>query len=858
MKTIFYIFIFINLNCFGQDNPTLEKKIYNAIDQLVGQPSKETLENLSISEKYFSEKAHLKPELLALTIFQCNKAFYENQFGKTNQAISSYEKAWQIFQKNQLKHYDIIEYCLKPLGNLYTISGDFDNAENTIKQYYFIANSNNNQEQKIASILNLSNVYQSSGRIENAIDLIVKTLNTEVLTTVQKGILRNNLGSNYMLIDDFGMAKDALEISVSELKNQKNQSQLLSNSYRNLATIYAKENNLIKAYRYFENAKNLFFLTKNEPRNIAKLYYEEALLFFKEKKLDATTVAITNVFTILVPNYNPKKNILPQQKSLYAETVLIDALDLQAAVFYQQNNYKKVFETYQLSFYIDDLFQSVLVYENSKIINRFNSRNRTEKCIAVLNLLYENEQNYDYVIKAFLLSEKSKASVLENYIYNNKNTSQAEKVIIEKLQIKYNEIIKEQQKGNLADISKINKLIQQQNSLMLHLKSIRPHNSGYKKEDISIQSLFKKLEKDNATMVSYFSGFENLYVFSIQDKKIAMSKLPVIDTKIDAFLNYFSTSEKITNDISGYVKTGYELCHFLKLSQIKNQNLIIIPDGKLNFVPFEALITRVTATTNFAKLSYLSSNLNIAYNNSVMFYLNTEANKKTKNTVLGVFPVFENTDLELTFSKAELEAINKNFEGNYLVKNQATFANFSKKASQYSILHLSTHASSGDIYEPSTIKFFDRNILYSELYNLNINPNLVVLSACETGLGKFYKGEGAMSVARGFQYAGARNLLFSLWKVNDFTTSKLMENFYNNIDNKKSYFQSITDAKREFLNDKTISNAKKSPYYWAPFVYYGNLENNNESKLWQWALGLLLISIVILLFWKKYKNFKIP
>ena len=80
-----------------------------------------------------------------------------------------------------------------------------------------------------------------------------------------------------------------------------------------------------------------------------------------------------------------------------------------------------------------------------------------------------------------------------------------------------------------------------------------------------------------------------------------------------------------------------------------------------------------------------------------------------------------------------------------------------------------------------------------------------------------------------------------------------MENFYNNIHNKKSYFQSITDAKREFLNDNTISNAKKSPYYWAPFVYYGSLENSNESKLWLWALGLLSISIVILFFWKKYK-----
>ncbi|WP_310557395.1 CHAT domain-containing tetratricopeptide repeat protein [Flavobacterium sp.] len=859
MKNIFNILFFICLNCFGQNSNVLENKIYESIDQLVTNPSKENLQISTNSEKIFSKSAISKPELLALTILECNKAFYENQFGKTNYAISSYEKAWQIFQKNKLKNYDIIEYCLKPLGNLYTIIGDYDNAENTIKQYYFIANNSNNQEHKIASILNLSNVYQSSGRIENAIDLLNNTINNEVLSTLQKGVLLNNLGSNYMLNNNFELAKSTLELSVSELKKQKNQSQLLSNSYRNLATIYAKGNDLVKAKKYFNEAKKIFFTSKNEPRKIAKLHYEEALLYFQEKNLKATTIAITSVFKVLVPNFNANKNILPEQKTIYAETVLTDALDLQAAVFYEQKNYKKTVEAYKLSFYIDDLFQSLLVYENSKIINQVSSRNRTEKCLSVLVFLYKKEKNSNYITDAFLLSEKSKASVLQSYISKSKNTSQKEKALIEKVHIHYSEIIKEQQKGNLADISKINKIIEEQNNLMLHLKSMRPLISNNKKQDIDLESLFKKLKNDNATMVSYFSGFENLYAFTIQNSKIMMEKFIVMDNKINVFLNYFSTSEKITNDISGYAKTSFELYSNLKLSRIKNQkNLIVIPDGKLNFIPFEALITKKSTTTNFAKMHYLLNDFTIAYNNSVSFYLNGGIHKKTKNTVLGMFPVFENTDSALTFSKDELNAIKKNFEGNYFENDKATFSNFKQNASQYSILHLSTHASSGDIYDSASIKFFDQDILYSELYNININPNLVVLSACETGLGKLFKGEGAMSVARGFQFAGAQNLLFSLWKVNDFTTSKLMENFYNNIHKNEPYFESIANAKHQFLNDKTISNVKKSPYYWAPFVYYGSLENNNESKLRLWALGLLSLVGIAFLFWKKYKKSKTP
>jgi len=98
------------------------------------------------------------------------------------------------------------------------------------------------------------------------------------------------------------------------------------------------------------------------------------------------------------------------------------------------------------------------------------------------------------------------------------------------------------------------------------------------------------------------------------------------------------------------------------------------------------------------------------------------------------------------------------------------------------------------------------------------------LSACETGIGKLYKSEGAMSVARGFQFAGAQNLLFSLWKVNDYTTSVFMDYFYKNIKNGASYLEANANAKLDFLKDKSISNAKKSPYYWSAFVYYGGID----------------------------------
>ena len=190
-----------------------------------------------------------------------------------------------------------------------------------------------------------------------------------------------------------------------------------------------------------------------------------------------------------------------------------------------------------------------------------------------------------------------------------------------------------------------------------------------------------------------------------------------------------------------------------------------------------------------------------------------------------------------------------NFKGQYFENSNATFKNFTQNASNYNILHLSTHASSGDTETPASIKFYDQEILYSELYSLKINPDLVVLSACETGIGKLYKSEGAMSIARGFQFAGAQNLLFSLWKVNDYTTALFMNKFYQNIHQGKSYLEANHQSKLDFLADKTISNAKKSPYYWSAFVYYGTLDSETESPNYIfYGIGLLLLIALFLYF----------
>ncbi|WPO80340.1 CHAT domain-containing protein [Flavobacterium sp. KACC 22761] len=865
------IFFFINLNVSGQHQ---EDKIYNAVDVFVAHPSAEALQNLKTAENDFwtNPKPKTKDELLAIVVLNCNKAYYENQFGQTQNAISSYEKAWQIYQKNKLSNYDIIEFCLKPLGNLYTVLGDYNSAENIIKQYFFIVNTSKNypdsEKQKFAAILNLSNVYQNSGKISQAIELLENTLKTEKLSNSQKGILLNNLGNNYLLSSGGNLlhpethkkAENAFQSSIKYLENEKNQTETLSNSCRNMASMNRQWQRFDLANSYLEKAEKLLLKTANQqPRKLAKLYYEKALLLFDERKYEESKKQISAVFKTLIPDYD-SSNLLPYQNQLYAETVLIDALDLEAEML-EINQPKKALKTFELSFYIEDLLMNSLVYENSKIISQIRSRNRTEKCISIYNNLYEKEGKVEYLNEAFQLSEKTKSGILQRYRSNIKNASAEEKQLLQGIQNLNNAILKEQQKGNLAAISKINQLIKKQNEVMLSLKKIQSQRQDYLPEKYDLKALFKKLENDKAMMVYYFMGAERLYYFILQNNRISLAEVPIGDGKIVSilfFLNYFNSADAITNDISGYNHYGKKAYDLLKLpSNAVYQNLIIVPDGILNFLPFEALITQESKTTNFAKMHYLLNDFKIAYNTSANIYLNSKPIQKSEKTVLGVFPVFENTAFELSYSKKELESIKSYFKGKYLENADASFANFKNNAPNYSILHLSTHASSGDIETPASIKFYDQEIFYSELYNLHINPDLVVLSACETGIGKLYKAEGAMSVARGFQFAGAQNLLFSLWKVNDFTTSVFMEDFYKNVNNNVSYFEANSKAKLDYLNNKSISNVKKSPYYWSSFVYYGSISNEEKSTNYIYYIVSLLILIGLFLIFNPNQKWKI-
>ena len=183
-------------------------------------------------------------------------------------------------------------------------------------------------------------------------------------------------------------------------------------------------------------------------------------------------------------------------------------------------------------------------------------------------------------------------------------------------------------------------------------------------------------------------------------------------------------------------------------------------------------------------------------------------------------------DSETEINEIELLFLGNNCQPTIQLKEDASEANFkNENLSNYRFVHFATHGQVNES-EPALSRIFltpnedqDGSLYTGEIYNLNINADLVTLSACETGLGKVAKGEGIVGLSRALQYAGANNIIVSLWQVADASTAQMMIEFYKyNLNNDHhGYNSALRQAKLQLLNSEQYSR----PYFWAPFILVG-------------------------------------
>ncbi|MEO1626409.1 MAG: CHAT domain-containing protein, partial [Bacteroidota bacterium] len=139
-----------------------------------------------------------------------------------------------------------------------------------------------------------------------------------------------------------------------------------------------------------------------------------------------------------------------------------------------------------------------------------------------------------------------------------------------------------------------------------------------------------------------------------------------------------------------------------------------------------------------------------------------------------------------------------------------------------------------------------------DLNNLQLDAELAVLSACNTGSGQLLRGEGVMSLARSFMTAGCNSTLMSLWAVNDCTTSDIMLNFYKELEKGLPKNEALRQAKLQYIAQASQEYAH--PYYWGAFLQFGNsrameLQHRQPSSIW-WMLALALGLVAVFFFFK--------
>lgn len=295
--------------------------------------------------------------------------------------------------------------------------------------------------------------------------------------------------------------------------------------------------------------------------------------------------------------------------------------------------------------------------------------------------------------------------------------------------------------------------------------------------------------------------------------------------------------------------------HFLKPLEQKtgpDKDLLIIPDGLLALVPFDALLdSQPKDLDDFETFPFLARRKNIGLAFSAALQLEMSEPVVNPNTSAGsaliMAPFFRGNPNELSqktyktnntrtppnalpYSGREAYLVRKAWgNGKTLFGASATLDAYLRDASNCLLHHLCTHAAADGRYGLYCYVLFSKGDtsvekLYArDIYKLELRVDMVTLSACESGLGELQPEEGVIGLTRAFAFAGAKSIVSSLWKVTDQSTSELMAMFYTNLTtNNLSKDQALGHAKRDFLNDTNILNATKHPFFWAGFNIVGS------------------------------------
>ncbi|MFM9947457.1 MAG: CHAT domain-containing protein [Saprospiraceae bacterium] len=509
-----------------------------------------------------------------------------------------------------------------------------------------------------------------------------------------------------------------------------------------------------------------------------------------------------------------------------------------------------------------------------------------ETAVIICEALYQATSDKKYVAEAFHFSERSKSLNLSDAIKDDQAAYEA--AIPEKYIARENELKKEIawkksfRGGQLNEKDAAHQVLIAQTDQDIHtletaLDSLIQlyrdsfpayFNQKFANVTVTAAEVQAYCRQQQTTVLSYFFAKGNLYTFIIQPEGFEMEAkaLPTnFEKTFNRFQNYIAevppieaSDTAINNRLQYLAKNAHLLYQALIPDQkhLLQKRLMIIPDGLLAYLPFSVLLKKPVPEQDlkvFNEWPYLVKTYAIAYCYSATLLRQMEQKKHREqpaNNFLGVAPDFSGKEwsiwappnrtanaenIRLSYNIQEVENLHRYMsqDGDLLLTNDlATRDNLTRHGPYYRILHFSTHAfafSHGDDdpflalrsleSEGALTPFYLREVLH-----LRLNADLVVLSACRTGLGRFSRTEGLISLGQAFAYAGAKSISPTLWNIKDSEANViLMQFFYENLCFGLPKDQAMQKAQLDFLaQDKYRSSGYADPHYWAAFSCIGD------------------------------------
>jgi CHAT domain-containing protein/Tfp pilus assembly protein PilF len=518
----------------------------------------------------------------------------------------------------------------------------------------------------------------------------------------------------------------------------------------------------------------------------------------------------------------------------------------------------------------------------SKELLLTNTKAFYENALWITYELYSKTKSMDYMDIAFKYIEKSKSILMfENmnadvdvaYAFLPDTIAVEEKSLSRAIEL-YKEKIFEAK--NASDSTRLSTLehefFQKKRDYDFLVNQIRAQYPDYYalRHDIShntVSQIQNSLDKQTL-LVEYFYGAKDIYLLAISASAIMhfiVKKEKLLEDAANSLVNGFEM-KSFDAEASAYVYQSLLQPALTQPGVADIKQLTLIPDGLLHYIPFEILITSEEVSEFPA---YLINKYTVNYLHSAGLPQLYETNTSKNLSYLGFSPGYELESNTLLASRsarnnqiagqlvklpmAELEIIQAAsfWKGNTFFSKEATEQNFKQYAGNAGLIHIASHAIIDDeepmnsrlVFSPGADTLEDGLLHTYELYNMKLNAQLACLSACNTGFGKIKGGQGVVSLAKGFFYAGVPNVMMSLWSVPDQSTSEIMTYFYEELKNGAGKADALRNAKLRYLRnaDENTSN----PYYWAAFTLIGdNQPLQTRSYLPYWLIGVFALTMI--------------